>query len=150
MRIRLRRQSRRAVEKGTCAFNSDYACAFECGIVHCVFACKRAAVGKCGFACFSESPSFNQYDGFFPCELTRGTHKFPRVLYRFDVKHYGFSLRVGAEVIDEIADESRLLNDRLGRKRVTLQELQDLLAQAGLAGKAQIIEEGGVWILLRK
>jgi ubiquinone/menaquinone biosynthesis C-methylase UbiE len=62
----------------------------------------------------------------------------------------GYGKDVPREVIEEIADESRLLNDRLGRKRVTLQELQDLLAEAGLSGKAKIIEEGGVWILLNK
>jgi ubiquinone/menaquinone biosynthesis C-methylase UbiE len=53
-------------------------------------------------------------------------------------------------IIDEIAEESRILNDRLGRRRVTIEELKDLLSDAGLSNRASLIEEGGIWILLRK
>ena len=62
----------------------------------------------------------------------------------------GYGKDVPQAVIDEIAGESRVLNDRLGRKRVTIEQLKNLLAMVGLDKKARIVEEGGVWILLRK
>ena len=62
----------------------------------------------------------------------------------------GYGKGVPQEVIDEIADESRVLNDRLGRRRVSIEELKHLLERAGLSKKARIVEEGGVWILIRK
>ena len=62
----------------------------------------------------------------------------------------GYGKDVPQKVIDEIANESRVLNDRLGRRRVTIDELNGLLADTGLSEKARIIEEGGVWILIQK
>ena len=61
----------------------------------------------------------------------------------------GYGAHVPAELIDEIADESRLLNDKLGRRRVTIPELQALLESRSLGGKTRIIEEGGVWLEIR-
>ncbi len=62
----------------------------------------------------------------------------------------GYGKGVPQKTIDEIADESRILNDRLGRRRVTIAELNKLLVDTYLSQKAHIIEEGGVWILMRK
>ena len=62
----------------------------------------------------------------------------------------GYGKGVPQEIIDEIADESRLLNDRLGRKRVTIDELKAVLNGSGLSQNARVIEEGGVWVLIRK
>ena len=62
----------------------------------------------------------------------------------------GYGKDVPSEIIDEIAEESRILNDRLGRRRVSIEELKELLLSVGLSGQAQIVEEGGVWLLLRK
>jgi len=62
----------------------------------------------------------------------------------------GYGKDVPTEVIAEIAEESRVLNDRLGRRRVNIGELEKLLISVGLDKKARILEEGGVWILLRK
>jgi ubiquinone/menaquinone biosynthesis C-methylase UbiE len=61
----------------------------------------------------------------------------------------GYGAHVPAELIDEIADQSRLLNDKLGRRRVTIPELRALLESRGLGEKTQIIEEGGVWLEIR-
>ncbi len=62
----------------------------------------------------------------------------------------GYGKDVPPEVIAEIAEESRVLNDRLGRRRVSISELRKLLVSVGLDAKARIVEEGGVWILLGK
>ena len=62
----------------------------------------------------------------------------------------GYGIGVPPDVIAEIAEESRILNDRLGRRRVSVGELKKLLVSVELAEKARIIEDGGVWILLGK
>lgn len=62
----------------------------------------------------------------------------------------GYGKDVPSEIINEIAEESRVLNDRLGRRRVSLKALQELLISIGLEEQAHIVEEGGVWILLKK
>jgi hypothetical protein len=62
----------------------------------------------------------------------------------------GYGRGVPDGVIAEIAGESRVLNDRLGRRRVTLDELKALLAGEHLEKTTRIIEEGGVWLLMRK
>ena len=53
-------------------------------------------------------------------------------------------------IIDEIADESRELNKRLGRKRVSRQELEEIVRKAELADLCEIEEEGGLWITIKK
>lgn len=60
----------------------------------------------------------------------------------------GYGKDTPPEVISEIAEESRVLNDRLGRKRIGINELRVLLASVGF-GKVCIVEEGGVWVLLK-
>ena len=62
----------------------------------------------------------------------------------------GYGKDVPQPVIDEIAEESRVLNDRLGRRRITIEQLRTILDLQGLPEKAEIVEEGGVWIVLRK
>jgi len=62
----------------------------------------------------------------------------------------GYGAGIPQGVIDSIAEESRILNDRLGRRRVTLDELKALVESQGLTAATQIVEEGGVWLLVRK
>jgi len=62
----------------------------------------------------------------------------------------GYGAGIPQTVIDSIAAESRNLNDRLGRRRVTLDELKALVASQGLTEATQISQEGGVWLLVRK
>ena len=61
----------------------------------------------------------------------------------------GYGKDIPNALIDEIAAESRLLNDRLGRRRISLAELRNLVESRGLGEKTQIIEEGGVWLEIR-
>jgi len=44
----------------------------------------------------------------------------------------GFGKETPQELIDEIAEESRVLNDFLGRRRVSIEELIELVKNAGL------------------
>ena len=62
----------------------------------------------------------------------------------------GYGRDIPQSIIDGIADESRILNDRLGRRRVTLDQLKTLIVSQGLTRATQISEEGGVWLLIRK
>ncbi len=62
----------------------------------------------------------------------------------------GYGKGIPQERIDEIAEESRILNDRLGRKRYSLEELKKHIKKAGLEDNCRIEEEGGVWLVIRK
>ena len=62
----------------------------------------------------------------------------------------GYGKSTAPELIREIVEESRILNDRLGRIRVTVPELIGMIDHAGLTGRIQIVEEGGIWLLIRK
>ena len=62
----------------------------------------------------------------------------------------GFGKDTPVETIHEISDESRRLNDLLGRKRFTVEELESIIARAGLADNARIVKDGGLWVLLDK
>ena len=60
----------------------------------------------------------------------------------------GFGALTPRELIDDIADESRRLNQKLGRKWVTRAHVEEMVMRAGLDRYAQVIEDGGLWVLL--
>ncbi len=62
----------------------------------------------------------------------------------------GFGKGVPDETINEIKDESKILNDNMGRIRVSIPQLQDLIEQVKLKDKIKIHEEGGIWLEVRK
>jgi len=62
----------------------------------------------------------------------------------------GFGSYTSPEVIKQLADESRRLNNALGRKILSRQEFEMALSNAGLAGQAHVIEDGGLWAVIRK
>ena len=62
----------------------------------------------------------------------------------------GYGKGIPQEIIDEIADESRELNERLGRRRVSIEELAGLIKKSGLIDNCRIEAEGGVWLVIRK
>jgi SAM-dependent methyltransferase len=102
-------------------------------------------------------------DGLFDVVIFRGAYffldeegKILREIYRI-LKEDGLAFIGGGYgkntpqvLIDEIADESRDLNDRLGRKRVTEGEVTGMVNKAGLASQAKIEKEGGLWLLIQK
>ncbi|MDX9986524.1 MAG: class I SAM-dependent methyltransferase [Dehalococcoidales bacterium] len=62
----------------------------------------------------------------------------------------GYGKDTPQELINEIADESRVLNDRLGRKWLSIETLTKLIKKAGLEDKTRIWEEGGVWLAITR
>ena len=62
----------------------------------------------------------------------------------------GYGKNTPQALIEEIANESRDLNDRLGRRRVTEGEVTAMVNKAGLAGHTRIEKEGGLWLVIQK
>ena len=62
----------------------------------------------------------------------------------------GYGKNIPQSVIKEIAEESRILNDSLGRVRVTVEDLRAMIGKAGLEDDVRIIMDGGLWLLLEK
>ena len=62
----------------------------------------------------------------------------------------GFGKGTPRELIDEIADESRELNDKLGRRRVSRAELEEMVMKSGLNENCRIEESGGLWLIVKK
>lgn len=102
-------------------------------------------------------------DGLFDLVIFRGAYFFLdeegrmlREIYRV-LKEGGVAFVGGGygkdtpqALIDEIAEESRDLNDRLGRKRVTEEEVKTMVNKAGLTSHAEIEKNGGLWLLIYK
>ena len=62
----------------------------------------------------------------------------------------GYGKGTPQELIEEIADQSRELNKKLGRKRISREELEEIVRKSELADLCEIEEEGGLWIIIRK
>lgn len=62
----------------------------------------------------------------------------------------GYGKGVPAELIGEIADETRELNRKLGRRWLGIPELENIIKRSGLADKCRVQEEGGVWLVIKK
>jgi len=62
----------------------------------------------------------------------------------------GYGKDTPQALIDEIADVSRDLNNRLGRIRVTVDDVQNMVTRSGLTSQAEIQKEGGLWLIIRK
>jgi SAM-dependent methyltransferase len=62
----------------------------------------------------------------------------------------GYGRNTPQALIDEIADESRDLNDRLGRRRVSEGEVTTMVNKAGLTSHTRIEKEGGLWLVIHK
>ena len=62
----------------------------------------------------------------------------------------GFGSYTMPETIEPLAEESRRLNYALGRKFFSRQEFALAIANAGLSGQSEIIEQGGLWTVMKK
>jgi len=102
-------------------------------------------------------------DGLFDLVIFRGAYFFldeegrmlreiHRVLKQAGLAFIGggYGKDTPQALIYEIAAESRELNDRLGRKRVTGEEVGNMVDRAGLRSHARLEKEGGLWLLIHK
>jgi len=62
----------------------------------------------------------------------------------------GYGKNTPQALIDEIADESRDLNDRLGRRRVAEHEVANMVNKSGLTSHTRIEKEGGLWLVIQR
>jgi ubiquinone/menaquinone biosynthesis C-methylase UbiE len=62
----------------------------------------------------------------------------------------GYGNGVPGELIEDIADESRRLNRRLGKKWFGIPELQQIVTRSELTANCSVVEEGGLWLIIRK
>jgi ubiquinone/menaquinone biosynthesis C-methylase UbiE len=62
----------------------------------------------------------------------------------------GFGAPTPQKLIDEISQESRTLNMRLGKKWISRSDLEQTLKQVSLEGRAEIVEQGGLWLCLHR
>jgi ubiquinone/menaquinone biosynthesis C-methylase UbiE len=62
----------------------------------------------------------------------------------------GHGKGVPQEVISQIAAELRKLHRKLGGRWLSVRELEEIVASSRLADRCQIVEEGGVWLNIRK
>ena len=62
----------------------------------------------------------------------------------------GFGRYAPKAVIDRIRKRSTELNLSLGRVHRTEEDLERALESASLAGKAEIVSSGGLWVVLRR
>ena len=62
----------------------------------------------------------------------------------------GFGKYTPPEIISRIGKRSEKLNAAMGKVRITVESVLDQLRASNLAGKAEIITEGGLWIVIKK
>lgn len=62
----------------------------------------------------------------------------------------GYGPLTPPEEIERIAEESKDLNARLGKKWISKDQLERMIREARLEARSRIVEEGGLWLLLRK
>lgn len=89
---------------------------------------------------------------FFPTLFTIDHQAILRVL-RFGGTAFaggGFGKYTPPSVIRPLADRSRELNYLLGKKEVTVDEIQKDLETKSMTGSVEIITEGGLWIVMKK
>jgi SAM-dependent methyltransferase len=62
----------------------------------------------------------------------------------------GYGVQTPPEEIARIAEESKRLNYRLGKKWISRGELQEMVREAEMEAYSEILQEGGLWLLLKK
>jgi probable selenium-dependent hydroxylase accessory protein YqeC len=62
----------------------------------------------------------------------------------------GYGPTAPSGLIEAVAEESKRLNLLLGKPWVTEQDLTRMLREAALQAEAEVITEGGLWLILRK
>ncbi len=60
----------------------------------------------------------------------------------------GYGPDTPKHIISPIAEESKDLNYRLGKKRLSRSNLEKMASEAGIETQSAIIDEGGLWLLI--
>lgn len=60
----------------------------------------------------------------------------------------GYGPGTPGRIISPISEESKDLNYRLGKKRLSRDNLEKMVSKAGLEAESTIIDEGGLWLLI--
>ena len=61
----------------------------------------------------------------------------------------GYGPTTPDSIIAPIADRSRVLNEAVGKRRITVDEARGIAAEAGLGGCTRVSTEGGLWLEVR-
>jgi hypothetical protein len=61
----------------------------------------------------------------------------------------GYGPTTPDEVIAPIAERSRMLNEAIGKLRITPEDARDLVGRAGLEECTRVVTEGGLWLEVR-
>jgi SAM-dependent methyltransferase len=62
----------------------------------------------------------------------------------------GYGPLTPPDEISRIAEESKRLNYCLGKRWISRTELEEMIRDAQMAEQSEILEEGGLWLLLKK
>jgi len=62
----------------------------------------------------------------------------------------GFGKYTPPELIRPLADRSRELNYLIGKKETTIDDIRKDLKAAGITENAEVVTEGGLWVVLKK
>jgi hypothetical protein len=62
----------------------------------------------------------------------------------------GFGKYTPGKVIDAIGERSRDLNLRIGKTEITADGLREDIKSGNIPGHAELISEGGLWVIMRK
>ena len=62
----------------------------------------------------------------------------------------GYGCFTPGSVIDPIAEESKELNYKLGKKWVSKKDVEEMLTGAGLQQNTRILEQGGLWVIINR
>ncbi len=89
---------------------------------------------------------------FFPSFFTANLLAVYRILRAGGVAFVGggFGIYTPQSIIEAIGKRSAELNQQLGRVRVTKEDLETMLRAVQLERTAEIIDKGGLWVILRK
>jgi cyclopropane fatty-acyl-phospholipid synthase-like methyltransferase len=104
---------------------------------------------------------FDFADGYFDLIICRGALFFLDVSlllesFRILAKNGlafiggGYGRNTPQHIVDIIHDESHRLNQSLGKRWITRNNLEKLLKESGLSNYCRIEEEGGLWLTIRK
>lgn len=96
-------------------------------------------------------------DASFDLVLVRGAFFFLTPLLLREIKRVlragglawvggGYGPLTPDEVIVPIAERSKQWNEAIGKQRITIEEAQKLIVNAGVASSARVSTEGGLWI----